>query len=86
MQPIQPPVARPVPLAARLESLSGKTIGLYSNEKLNAGRLLDMIAAELALEFQFRIVRGTYSPARKMEYEEWGDLDRCDAVILANGD
>jgi len=31
-------------------------------------------------------VHGTYSPARVMRPGEWGEVDRCDAVILTHGD
>jgi len=75
-----------LPLAPRLDTLEGKAIGLWSNQKLNASLLLDFIRQELAKDYSFTIVHGTYDPGRLMEGHEWGDLDQCDAVILANGD
>ena len=75
-----------LPLAARLDTLDGKTIGLWCNQKLNAARLLGFICEELAQDYTFSIVHGTYDPGRLMEAHEWGEVDRCDAVILANGD
>jgi hypothetical protein len=75
-----------LPLAPRLDTLEGKTIGLWSNQKLNASRLLEFIRDELAKDFNFSIVHGTYDPGRLMEDHEWGEVRSCDAVILANGD
>jgi hypothetical protein len=75
-----------LPLAPRLETLEGKTVGLWSNQKLNASRLLEFIREELAKDYNFSIVHGTYDPGRLMDDHEWGDLPSCDAVILANGD
>lgn len=75
-----------LPLAPRLDTLEGKAIGLWSNKKLNADRLLDFIRQELAEDYSFSIVHGVYDPGRLMEEHEWGDLEQCDAVILANGD
>jgi len=75
-----------LPLSPRLDTLEGKTIGLWSNQKLNASKLLEFIRQELAKDYNFSIVHGIYDPGRLMEDHEWGDLDKCDAVILANGD
>jgi hypothetical protein len=86
LNPVQDPVDQHYALAPRLETLSGKTLGLYSNLKLNATKLLDMIAGELAKDGDFKIQRGEYSMWNLMEPDAWSDIDRCDAVILANGD
>jgi len=75
-----------LPLAPRLDTLEGKAIGLWSNKKLNADLLLENIRQELAKDYDFTVVHGIYDPGRLMEEHEWGDLDKCDAVILANGD
>ena len=75
-----------LPLAPRLDTLEGKAIGLWSNKKLNADNLLEFIRQELAKDYSFSIVHGVYDPGRLMEEHEWGDLEQCDAVILANGD
>ncbi|MDG2005575.1 MAG: hypothetical protein P8J20_19805 [Novosphingobium sp.] len=75
-----------LPLAPRLDTLEGKSIGLWSNQKLNASQLLEFIREELAKDYNFTIVPGIYDPGRLMDEHEWGDLLDCDAVILANGD
>ena len=85
------PVARPkyvaVQLAPRLASLEGATIGLWSNQKLNANELLTCVEAELRTRHGIaRTVRGTYHPARVMKATEWGMVDQCDAVVLTHGD
>jgi hypothetical protein len=70
----------------RLDTLDGKVVGLWNNEKLNAALLLEMIREELAKHFTFDVVRGIYDPGNLMPEDGWGEVDRCDAVILANGD
>ena len=70
----------------RLETLNGKTLGLYNNAKINAARFAEMIGEELARDFSFEIVRGVYDPGRLMPADAWGEIDRCDAVVLVNGD
>jgi len=70
----------------RLDTLNGKVIGLWNNEKLNAELLLEMIREELEKDYSFDVVRGIYDPSCMMPQTSWGDIDRCDAVILANGD
>lgn len=75
-----------LPLAARLDTLDGKTIGLWNNQKLNAEKLLELIREELEERFSFEVVRGIYDPGRLMAEDEWGEADKCDAIILANGD
>ncbi|MCB2078214.1 MAG: hypothetical protein KDE55_11015 [Novosphingobium sp.] len=74
---------RPAP---RLDTLDGKTLGLWNNQKLNAALLLEMISEELARDYDFAVVRGTYDPGNLMPEDGWGAIDRCDAVLLANGD
>jgi hypothetical protein len=74
-------------LAPRLDRLEGKRIGLWNNAKLNARELLDQVEAELRSRHDIAgVVTGIYSPGRVMGTDEWGELDTCDAVILANGD
>jgi hypothetical protein len=74
-------------LAPRLDTLDGKTVGLWSNQKLNANELLTCVEAELRSRHRIAgTVWGTYHPARVMRPVEWGDVDRCDAVILTHGD
>jgi hypothetical protein len=86
LNPVQDPVEQQYALAPRLDRLSGKTLGLYSNLKVNATKLLELIAEELARDTTFEIHRGEYLMWNLMEPGAWGDIDKCDAVILANGD
>ncbi len=72
--------------APRLGSLDGRTVGLWNNTKLNSVAMLEMIRAELEKRYKFFVVRGSYNPSRQMSDDEWGEVDRCDVVILANGD
>jgi hypothetical protein len=74
-------------LAPRLLTFDAATIGLWSNQKLNADALLSHVEQELRARWQLgRVVHGTYHPARVMQPTEWGALDECDAVILTHGD
>ena len=87
LNPVQEAVVEAVPLSPRLATLDGKTLGLFSNGKLNAGELLTLVGERLAAEYRLAgIVRGTYAVSRAMEPGEWGAVDRCDAVVLAIGD
>ena len=74
------------PPARRLETLNGKTLGLWNNQKLNASNLLEMIREELEKHYSFEVVRGIYVPGNLMPEDGWGEIEPCDAVILANGD
>jgi hypothetical protein len=84
--PEENPDASGMQLSPRLDTLNGKTIGLWNNNKLNAESLLEMISNELSKHYHFDVVRGTYDPSKLMPEDSWGDIDRCDVVILANGD
>jgi hypothetical protein len=87
LNPVQEAVVTGHGLAPRLGTLTGKTVGLYNNEKLNAANLLELVRAELEKNWSFKIVHGVYNPGRIMAPEEWGpDIGACDVVILANGD
>jgi hypothetical protein len=86
LNPVQDAVITGHTLAPRIDTLAGKTLGLWNNAKLNAAKLLEFMRTELEKEFSFRVLRGVYNPGRIMEPEEWGDIDACDVVILANGD
>lgn len=86
LDPVQEPVDSDHSLSPRLGTLEGKILGLYNNDKLNSVRLLEMITDELAQEFSFSVKTGKYHAYKLMEPGEWGDVDECDAVILANGD
>ena len=86
LSPIQETVVPSARLAPRLETLAGKTVGLYSNKKLNADALLAMVAENLATLGSFSVRHGIYPPERMYSPEEWDDVETCDVVILANGD
>ena len=73
--------------APRLERLDGAVIGLYSNGKLNADELLDLVQAELADRHEIKeFVRGRYNAGRVYKRDQWQDIERCDAIILTHGD
>jgi len=85
--PVQEAVVDAVASAPRLESLDGRVLGLYSNEKLNATALLERIGARLADQFELAgVVHGTYPVSRAMQPGEWRDTEQCDAIVLAIGD
>ena len=90
LDPTQAPLADDLSttfaVARRLDTLDGKTLGLWNNRKINAAPLLEMIAQELAKTYRVELVRGIYDPGNLMPTDGWGEVDRCDAVILANGD
>jgi hypothetical protein len=87
LDPVVKPTVPEAHLAPRLQTLEGKCIGLWSNNKINAVELLDEV--EAILRDQYCIAgakRGTYNAGRVMRPGEWGDIEGCDAVILTHGD
>ncbi len=72
--------------APRLETLNGKVLGLWNNDKTNAKLLLELIREELEKHYSFTVLRGIYDPGNLMPEDGWGAIDKCDAVLLANGD
>lgn len=85
-QPLAEDASAGLPLSPRLDTLDGKVIGLWNNEKLNAEKFLELIREQLEQHYSFTVVRGTYDAGNLMPEDGWGEIDKCDAVILANGD
>lgn len=87
LDPVVEPTIPEACLAPRLDTLEGKCIGLWSNNKINAVALLDEVEAILRDRYHIAgTKRGSYNAGRVMRADEWGDLDGCDAVILTHGD
>ncbi len=87
VNPVVEPVVVPGALAPRLDTFSGKTVGLWANMKLNAVELLDQVERVLRSRYALAsVVRGSYSPARVMRTNEWPRVDECDVVVLTHGD
>jgi len=87
LDPVVEPTIPKASLAPRLDTLEGKRIGLWSNNKINTTELLDEVEAILLDRYQIAgTQRGSYNAGRVMRPGEWGDVDGCDAVILTHGD
>jgi len=87
VDPVVPPTTTAVTLAPRLRTLDGARIGLWANMKLNSAELLREVESELRSRHDIAgVVTGIYHPARVMRPTEWGEIDSCDAVVMANGD
>lgn len=87
LDPIEEPTIDTPSLSPRLDTLHGKTIGLYSNNKLNATELMDHVENIIRERFEVKaIIRGNYSAGHLMRREEWRDIEHCDAIILTHGD
>jgi hypothetical protein len=88
---LDPIVASPrteQPAAARLTTLDGKVIGLYSNTKLNATKVLQMAADIIRERFEparFVLVEGNVDLGHAMTDEEhW--REPVDVALVAIGD
>jgi hypothetical protein len=76
-------------LAPRLAELEGKTLGILSNQKINADEVLDALAAELQHRHKIRnvIKRTKRIQSQPVPPEVLDDLvSQCDAVIHGVGD
>lgn len=75
--------------APKMTSLQGTTIGLLSNGKANADRLLEETAALFQAEHHCRVLevvfkRNASAPAPQSMIDDLAD--RCDFLLTANGD
>ena len=87
LDPVSQPVLEGATQAPRLDTLNGKVVGLYSNNKPNATKLLDMVSAILNERFDIKgTVWSSDNGSKVMRPDEWKDVERCDAIILTNGD
>ena len=89
LNPVQEPEIASANLAPRLGSLEGIRLGLLSNGKTNAAKLLDMIADELQTETRLGsvIARGKINAGSNCPPDIFDDLaEQCDAVITGLGD
>ncbi len=81
--------ATTVGMAARLRSLDGLVLGVFSNRKTNADRLLTLIQERLAARFQLKDVVWSGKDKNSLPAPP-GSLDpilaACDAAITAIGD
>jgi hypothetical protein len=89
LNPVQNAEIIPAVLAPRLSTLNGARIGFLSNNKENAGRLLELVAEELNNKynlaetiFEKKINAGTNCPSRVLD----GLAGRADAIVTAIGD
>ena len=89
LDPVQPAEVVAARMAPRLAGLAGATIGLLSNGKANASRLLAMIGEELTAAYGIKAVvedgklsASSNCPVAILD----GLLGRCDAVVTGNGD
>ena len=87
------PTVEPLPdstlLAPRCDDLNGKVVGLLSNGKRNADKLLDEVYALIQDTYEFKGVvrlnkKDSSRPAPKHIVDEL--LEQCDLVITATGD
>jgi len=89
LNPVQEAEIVPARLAPRLTSMEGITLGLLSNGKTNADKLLEMIAGELGAVARLNGVvskrkgsAGNNCPPDLLE----DMLEKCDAVVTGLGD
>lgn len=78
-------------LAERPESLDGKRLALYSNNKQNSDHFLEGVAAGIQAEYpEATIADMVYKPTASSPGENWDLIDKvaedADIVLLAYGD
>ena len=95
LDPTGVPKVKSVPLAPRVDSLNGKTVGLLGNGKANAMPLLESLAKLLSRRYQLGgIVRLDRGDDRRITYRVMGKVDealknfvsRSDVVLSGIGD
>ena len=89
LDPTSEPVIEAGSRAARVDTLDGKVLGLFNNQKLNAPQLLEMVGEVLSERYNLKgIVRGTYSSSQRHDWSEWQEKEASggDVVILTHGD
>ena len=89
LDPTSEPVIEAGSKAARVDTLDGKVLGLFNNQKLNAPQLLEMVGEVLSEQYKLKgIVRGTYSSSQHHSWSEWQEkgASGCDVAILTHGD
>jgi hypothetical protein len=88
LDPITPSVVVEQPAPARLTTLDGKVVGLYTNTKLNATKVLEMAAEIVQQRFtpsRFVWVEGRTGLGHDMSDEEhW--REPVDVALIAIGD
>ena len=88
LDPIAPSVVVEQPAPARLTTLDGKVVGLYTNTKLNATRVLELAAEIIQQRFtpaRFVWVEGRTGLGHDMSDEEhW--RQPVDVALVAIGD
>ena len=74
--------------ARRLDDVSGKSVGLVDNSKVNADLFLDALAAVLNERFGLAVKKPIRKAAPKDSLKEadFASLQKCDAVIQCFGD
>ncbi len=89
LDPVQPAEVVAARLAPRLSHMAGASIGLLSNGKANASRLLALIGEELTAAYGIgqvledsKLSASSNCPVAILD----GLLGRCDAVVTGNGD
>jgi hypothetical protein len=89
MNPTAPAGQAAVPLAAGLDTLEGKTIGVLSNQKVNADEVLEALAARLRSHYG---VRDVVKRVKRIQSQGAPTsvlnelLERSDAIITGVGD